>query len=149
MTEINFPKIYIYRRIVKAKLFIDDHFDSDIDLDAIADEAFFSKFHFIRLFKKTYHKTPHQYLIYVRIEKTRLYLKAGISVSQACYSAGFDSTSSFAGLFKKMEGISPSVYRDKQHLLQKEIQAAPLKFVPHCFAEKKGWSKKTAFETKK
>ena len=47
-----FPKIYLYRRVVQAKLFIDGHFDENIELDNIAEEACFSKFHFIRLFKK-------------------------------------------------------------------------------------------------
>ena len=52
-----YPKIYLYRRIVQAKLFIDNHFGEDIDLGNIADEAFFSRFHFIRLFKTIYNKT--------------------------------------------------------------------------------------------
>ncbi|MFN2440773.1 MAG: helix-turn-helix transcriptional regulator, partial [Chitinophagaceae bacterium] len=54
----NYPKIYLYRRIVRAKLFIDDNYSENIDLDNIADEACFSKFHFARQFKKIYSKTP-------------------------------------------------------------------------------------------
>lgn len=69
------PKIYLYRRIVLAKLFIDEHYAEDIDLDAIAGEASFSKFHFIRLFKMAYGKTPHQYLTRVRIEQQNCYWK--------------------------------------------------------------------------
>ena len=68
-----YPKVYLYRRIVYAKLFIDTHFAENIDLDNIADEAFFSKFHFIRVFKDIYKKTPHQYLSFVRIERRKNY----------------------------------------------------------------------------
>ena len=75
------PKIYLYRRIVQAKLFIDGHFGDDIDLDNIADEAYFSKFHFIRLFKTIYNRTPHQYLTIVRIENAKQFLT---SVKNAC-----------------------------------------------------------------
>jgi len=64
MTAATYPKVYLYRGIVQAKPFIDNNY-----ADHIADEAFFSKFHFIRLFKKIYSKTPHQYLITVRSEK--------------------------------------------------------------------------------
>jgi hypothetical protein len=39
-----YPKVYLYRRIVYAKLFIDNHFAEKIDLDNIADEAFFPNF---------------------------------------------------------------------------------------------------------
>jgi AraC-like DNA-binding protein len=69
----NFPKIYLYKRIVQAKLFIDARFSDNIDLHNIADEACFSKFHFIRLFKTVYGKTPHQYLKQVRIENAKMF----------------------------------------------------------------------------
>src|SRR5215203_5993719 len=42
-----YPRQYLYLRAMRAKLFIDGNFASDIDLDKIADEACFSKFHFI------------------------------------------------------------------------------------------------------
>ena len=75
MTTEQYPKVYLYRRIVQAKLFIDNNYAENIDLDNISDEAYFSKFHFIRLFKNIYGKTPHQYLIFVRIEKAIELLK--------------------------------------------------------------------------
>ncbi len=77
----DYPKIYLYRRIVQAKLYIDKHFDEEIDLDNIADEAYFSKFHFIKLFKSIYQKTPHQYLMIVRLEKAKTLLKEGVIAS--------------------------------------------------------------------
>ena len=36
-----YPKIYLYRRLVQAKLFIDNHYADQIDLGNIADEAYF------------------------------------------------------------------------------------------------------------
>jgi AraC-like DNA-binding protein len=71
MTTELYPKVYLYRRIVQAKLFIDTHYADKIDLEHISDEAYFSKFHFIRLFKSIYGKTAHQYLTFVRIEKAQ------------------------------------------------------------------------------
>ena len=58
-------------RIVKAKLFIDDRFADNIDLGNIANQANFSKFHFIRLFKSIYGLTPKNYLIKTRIDKAK------------------------------------------------------------------------------
>jgi len=139
MVTEKFPKIYLYRRIVQAKLFIDSHFHDNIDLGAIADEAFFSKFHFIKLFKKTYDKTPHQYLISVRIEKAKLLLQTGMAVADVCFSVGFESISSFTGLFKRLSSITPSQYQKDQLKRKTEISMTPLKFVPNCFAEQKGW----------
>src|SRR5690242_13202615 len=146
MTKELYPKIYLYRRIVQAKLFIDEHFHENINLDDIADEAFFSKFHFIRLFKKIYGRTPHQYLIYVRIENAKRLLQTKVSIADVCFAVGFESVSSFTGLFKKLGGMPPSVYQAKRHLLIAEIAEKPLKFIPNCFAEKKGWSKNSNFQ---
>ena len=39
----------VYKKIVGAKVFIDEHFDAPIDLDAIAGEACISRYHFHRL----------------------------------------------------------------------------------------------------
>jgi AraC-like DNA-binding protein len=133
-----YPKIYLYRRVVQAKLFIDDHYADNIDLNNIADEAYFSKFHFIRLFKSIYRKTPHQYLIFVRIEKALELLKAGNAVSEVCYAVGFESLSSFSGLFKRMAGITPSAYLLQQKQIKEQIINSPLSVIPGCFADKSG-----------
>lgn len=141
-----YPKVYLYRRIVQAKIFIDEYYADDIDLDNISDEACFSKFHFIRLFKKIYGKTPHQYLIHVRIDKAANMLKNGGSATEACYAVGFDSISSFSGLFRKIVGFSPSVYHAMHRQLKDEMVKTPLKFVPACFAHQHGWIKNSNFE---
>lgn len=146
MEKENYPKFYLYRRIVQAKLFIDHNYARVLDLDNIASEASFSKFHFIRLFKKTYHQTPHQYLTLVRIEKAKLLLKTEMAVADVCFSVGFDSISSFTGLFKRIVATTPSSYQKLQLQRMEEIRKMPLKFIPHCFAENYGWTKKGNFQ---
>jgi AraC-like DNA-binding protein len=146
MTKEAYPKIYLYRRIVQSKLFIDTNFADNINLGNIADEAFFSKFHFMRLFKKIYGNTPHQYLTQVRIEKAKQLLKENNAVSSVCFSVGFDSVSSFTGLFKKATGLTPSVFQNQQRALRADIEKSPLKYIPNCFAEKKGWIKNSNFQ---
>ena len=137
-----YPKIYLYRRIVQAKLFIDEQYGANIDLDNISNEAFFSKFHFIRLFKTIYNKTPHKYLTFVRIENAKELLKKNNSVAEVCYAVGFDSISSFTGLFKRMVGITPAIYQQQQAKRKADIARSPLKYIPNCYAENKGWTKK-------
>ena len=146
MTVENYPKVYLYRRIVRAKLYIDTNYAENVDLDNIADEAFFSKFHFIRLFKKTYAKTPHQYLTFVRIERSKLLLQTDMPIAGICYAVGFDSASSFTGLFKRLTGTTPSSYQQDYKRKQEEIKTAPLKHIPNCFAEMKGWTQKSNFQ---
>lgn len=142
MITEQYPGVYLYQRIVHAKLFIDHHFDEPIDVDNISGEACFSKFHFIRLFKKIYGKTPHQYLTAVRLAKAVILLKAGKPVMEVCNAVGFESASSFGKLFKRTIGMSPSAFLEAQHQLKKQFLTTPLKFVPGCFAYQHGWSKK-------
>ncbi len=139
MTKEQYPKIYLYKRIVQAKLFIDHNYADKIDLDNIAVEAYFSKFHFIRLFKTIYGKTPHQYLTVVRIEKAIQLLRENESITEVCFSVGFNSLSSFSGLFKRVVGESPSSYLTLQQIMKKQINKTPLAFVPGCFAFQHGW----------
>jgi AraC-like DNA-binding protein len=138
---MSYPKFYLYKQIVQAKLYIDSHFGDPIDLDNIADQAYFSKFHFIRLFKSIYGSTPHKYLTRVRMEKAKEFLQSGRPVTEVCFEVGFDSVSSFTGLFKRHAGITPSSYQHEYLARQEEIKKAPLQFIPNCFAEQKGWIK--------
>lgn len=137
-----FPKTYLYKRIVHAKLFIDNNYTQTIDVNNISDEACFSKFHFTRLFKKTYGKTPHQYLTFVRIGKAKELLKDGKGVSEVCSAVGFESLSSFSGLFKRIVGITPSVFMETYRQQDIEIKISPLKFIPGCYISNNGWDEK-------
>jgi AraC-like DNA-binding protein len=128
------PKLDLYRRIVQAKLFIDANFAAQIDAGEIADEACYSKFHFIRTFKGIYGKTPHQYLTHVRVERAKEMLAAGVSVTETCFAVGFDSLGSFTSLFKRRAGVTPSEYQRRQLARKAEIRKEPLKFIPSCFA---------------
>lgn len=125
---------------------MDTHFSENVDLDNISDEAYFSKFHFIRLFKKIYGKTPHQYLITVRLNKAMEFLKSGMTVSEVCFAVGFESLGSFSSLFKRFAGTTPSDYLLQQQQLKEQILKTPLQFIPGCFAHKNGWIEKSNFE---
>jgi len=131
-----YPKVFLYRRLVQSKLFIDNHFAEKIDLDNIADEAYCSKFHFIRLFKGVYGRTPHQYLTFVRLEQAKSKLKNNISVNDASFAVGFESPTSFASLFKRTYGQTPSYFRATQIKLSSARQKTPLKFIPGCITAK-------------
>lgn len=136
-----YQKIYLYQRIVKAKLFIDNNYERKIDLNNISEEAYFSKFHFIRLFSSIYGMTPKNYLVKVRIDNAKILLTKGLSVLETSIMVGFDSPTSFAGKFKKITGRSPSTFQREQKSKQYAIKENPLLFVPNCFAETHGWRK--------
>ena len=107
-----YPKDYLCDQVIQSKRFIENEFSKNISLDDIASEAFFSKFHFIRLFKNHYGITPYQYLKEIRIAKAKSLLRAGMTAREVCNSVGFDSITSFTGLFKRITGLSPVAFQN-------------------------------------
>jgi AraC-like DNA-binding protein len=118
----------VYQRLRRARAFIDHCYDHPISLDQMSSQACFSRYHFLRLFRQAFNKTPHQYLIERRIEKAKELLIANLRVTDVCFEVGFQSLGSFSSLFHKYVGHAPVIYRQRV----KERQLAR-KQVPGCF----------------
>ena len=131
----------IYQRIATAKIYIDDNYHEPIDLDQVSQQAFLSKFHFHRLFRQIYRRTPHQYLTWKRINKAKDLLAENKPVTDVCNEVGFESIGSFSVLFKKEIGFAPQYYRNMAYKKKMEQLEQPKKAIPHCFIEsyKLGW----------
>lgn len=104
---------HIYKKLKEAKTFIDCNYSQLITLDKMARVAGVSKFRFVRLFKLTYGLTPNSYLKQVRVAQAKKLLKTKHTLSQASIAVGYESLSTFSGLFKKITGINASAYKQK------------------------------------
>ncbi len=124
-----------YKRIVAAKIYIDDNYYESIDLDEISQKAFLSKFHFHRLFRKVYRFTPHQYVTKKRLERAKNLLAENKPVTEVCNEVGFESIGTFSILFKKEIGFAPQYYRNMAYKKKTEQLEQPRKAIPHCFIE--------------
>jgi AraC-like DNA-binding protein len=126
----------VYKKIVDAKVFIDEHFDSPIDLDVLAGEACLSRYHFHRLFRRIYRRTPHQYLTFKRIDHARQMLGAADrTIGEVCMEVGFESIGSFSMLFKKETGVAPGEYREASRIRRVKAEEQPRRVIPFCFIE--------------
>jgi AraC-like DNA-binding protein len=91
-----------------------DWADPELDLDAVAGHAGYSRYHFIRAFKEAYGETPGQYLTHRRIDRAEDLLRtANLSVTEICNLVGFSSLGTFSARFKAWTGLTPSEYRAK------------------------------------
>ncbi|RPI19741.1 MAG: AraC family transcriptional regulator [Ignavibacteriae bacterium] len=105
-------KTELYKKIWKAKEFIDSSFKETITLEKIAEAACISRYHFLRLFKEVFSETPYQYISRKRIEYAmNLLSNTNMPVTQICNEVGFDSLSSFSWLYKQKMGFSPETFR--------------------------------------
>jgi AraC-like DNA-binding protein len=98
--------------ISKSIEFLVEHYNDNFSLDELARVANLSPYHFIRVFKSETGKTPYEYLMDLKIEKTKemLALKQ-YTITEIGLLCGFANPSHFAVVFRKKTGISPSDYR--------------------------------------
>jgi AraC-like DNA-binding protein len=105
-------RVELYRRLHRARDFMDSHLEKSLSLPEIAEAAYFSPHHFLRTFKQAFHETPHQYLTRRRIEWARFLLtRTTMSVTEVCGAVGFESLGSFSWLFRQRVGASPEAFR--------------------------------------
>lgn len=94
-------------------LFIQDHYMEKIALEEIAAIGNVGKTLCAKLFKKYASKTPGEYLIYFRIQKSiELLTKTDLSTTEISYATGFSSASHYTKTFHKMMGCTPSKFRN-------------------------------------
>lgn len=105
----------LYRRLYRARDYMEAAFDTPVTLDELARVASLSPTHFLRMFKQLFHQTPHQYLINKRLERAKqLLLQTDRSVTDICFTLGFESPGSFSWLFRQRVGCSPTAYRSQK-----------------------------------
>jgi len=122
------------RKIVAAKQFIDAQFTDLISLDDMAAHAFMSRFHFHRIFTKTYRQTPCQYLRNRRLAYARQLLhKDNLTFSEICAASGYENIQSFSLLFKKDTGCTPGQFRAINHKKTAREKQYPITAIPGCF----------------
>jgi AraC-like DNA-binding protein len=96
----------------QAKDRLDQTYGEPLDLRALAGEAGYSLFHFVRAFHETYGETPGRYLARRRVERAQELLRSTtLTVTEVCFRIGFSSLGTFSARFKEIVGVSPREYR--------------------------------------
>ena len=100
-------------------LYIRRNLHERLDIDNLANMAFISRDHFIRIFKEETGSTPVQYITQRKIERAELMLSTEeMPVKSIAYSLGFDDHSYFNRLFKKIVGKTPLEYRNSTYVFR-------------------------------
>ncbi len=101
-----------HESVRSARRFLEHHYSSSITIEQLSRDAALSPYYFIRLFRRVYRQTPHQYLMQQRISRAKELLRnTDLPITEICMSVGFESLGSFSTLFRKVAGVSPSAYR--------------------------------------
>ena len=83
-----------------------------LTLDALADQAGLSPYHFLRTFERLTGVTPHQYVLRARLRKAAMRVGGGSErITDIAFDCGFGDVSNFNRAFRGEFGVSPRVFR--------------------------------------
>lgn len=100
--------------ILRAVEYINNNFKKDIMLEEVASVVNISSFYFSKIFKEYTGKNYVDYITDLRIEIAKEKLREGsVSIKEICYEVGYNDPNYFSRVFKKVEGLSPSEYKNK------------------------------------
>lgn len=92
--------------------YISENAATPITVEELAGRANLSPFYFTRIFKRETGFTPHEYVIRVRVNLAKFYLKTTeLPLKEIAFRSGFNSECSFCTSFKKTVGATPGSYR--------------------------------------
>ncbi|AUP78552.1 helix-turn-helix transcriptional regulator [Flavivirga eckloniae] len=104
-------KIETFKRLLLAYEYINDNYDKNISIDELSKVSSLSEFHLYNSFKLIFKRTPHQYILTLKMQMAKTYLREKKhTLTDIAIMLSFPNLSTFSKLFKKTYGISPSQY---------------------------------------
>ncbi len=100
--------------ISRVASYIQENLAEPPSVEDLARMCHFNTSYFIRIFKKTLGRTPHQYIRHLQIERAKSLLEnTNHSINHIAASVGFPDVKHFSKTFKQYTRVSPSLYRER------------------------------------
>ena len=101
--------------IARAYSYMKVNADKGLKIENVANELGFSENQFRKLFQKKYHISPKRFLILHRINAAKALLnQTCLSISEISQRLGYSSQFHMSKDFKRVTGVSPREYRNKE-----------------------------------
>ena len=93
--------------------YIENNLDGKIDLETVANEIHYSKYHLHRMFTSTVGMTIHDYVQRRQLtEAAKLLVFSEKPIIEIAFICGYESQQAFSSIFKSMYKIPPAEYRE-------------------------------------
>ncbi|MBO7746887.1 AraC family transcriptional regulator [Paenibacillus sp. MWE-103] len=100
--------------VARAVKFIEQHYQSKLTISLIARHVGLDRAYFTKLFHARTGAAPYEFLLRYRMEKARLLLsRTSLPVQIVASSAGFGDAAYFGKVFSRLQGMSPTAYRNR------------------------------------
>lgn len=95
-------------------IYLQNHIHEKVTMEDLSRVFHLSASHISRVFSKTYHTSPINYLIYCRMRQARLHiLKGDLTISEIAKSLAFHDSYHFARTFEQFFGCHPKRYLEE------------------------------------
>lgn len=102
------------KRILDVLIHIQNHLDNELSLEELSNIAYFSPYHFHRIFSAHTGESVQSYVRRLRLERaTRDLSYTDLSIIEIAQRAGYDTQQSFHRAFKETYNATPKSFRDK------------------------------------
>ncbi|OJW31386.1 MAG: hypothetical protein BGO51_23100 [Rhodospirillales bacterium 69-11] len=85
-----------------------------LSVAAAATRCRLSRSHFIRAFRVTFGRTPHQWLLACRVQRAKALLLGPLPIADIALELGFADQSHFTRVFTRHAGVPPGLWRRQQ-----------------------------------
>ncbi len=101
----------------RAKELISANLVGNLSTGDLARECSLSAGHFARAFRRSTDLSPHQWLVWCRVEKAHGLLRdGGLSLAEIARACGFADQSHFTRAYTRLRGISPGAWRRQREI---------------------------------
>ncbi|MDE7183642.1 MAG: AraC family transcriptional regulator, partial [Lachnospiraceae bacterium] len=102
----------ISRPIQECCNYIQLHSAEKLEIADIAAQIGYAEYYFSKKFKKEVGMSVKDYIKEAKVNRAKIMLRSGISISEVTDTLNFSSQSYFTEIFRKLTGVTPAEYRD-------------------------------------
>ena len=115
MEKLDPTRADYFKRIYEVMDYVEQNLDKNLSLEDLSKMAFYSPFHFHRIFTVVTGETLNAFVIRKRIERiaTELLTGKALPLNELADRYGFNASTSFSRSFKKFYGMSPTEFKAK------------------------------------
>ncbi|WP_319764227.1 AraC family transcriptional regulator [Maridesulfovibrio sp.] len=111
-TQSKVPKTMEPAAVRRAREYLHANLSEKVTLEELANATGLSRYHLLRVFRKTTGLPPHSYHMQLRLEYAKRLLRSGLPFAETALQCGFSDQSHFSNTFRRYTGATPSQYTD-------------------------------------
>lgn len=121
------------QRMLRVLVHIQQHLDEPLPLEALADVACYSPFHFHRVFRGMIGESVKEHVRRLRLERAAHRLKfSDEPVVHLAFEAGFETHETFTRAFTAAFEVTPSAYRKRHRAIQYPVSCSGVHYEPNA-----------------